>query len=1395
MAITLHATQVSGIATGATSRVSSFSWPSAGDYLVVGIYTGRNDSALIVTGWSDDTGLGGSYVQAGVANTGSGCLVDIRYKQITVGSTGSGNLTVTTNNGATCEIGVLVLRNMSVADPIGMVLQLINTSTIDAVIKPSFKESFLIYALSNPTNNTFGSYGAGQTSLYAETQGGSPPGRANLGVSYENCTDSAINIQTASLTMASGCIVALEIQPHYPTIALNTTDATDFGSDITPTLEMTGSDAEGLDLDYEISIKPSTTGVMDTNAMANRDSSVSNATGVGYSQSFVGDGDYIESLELSLSKSGTPSGDMFVCIYAHSGTYGTSSVPTGAPLVTSIYKNMSELTTTQTTTKFEFPKPYKTTNGTNYCLVLHCIGQTSGNTVAFGIDSTPSHGGNYALLQDQYSAWVVNTAYDMVFIVNSVTFSLVKLSSDLEYIREVVASQDGETDVGTTNHGATFKGNGGYISQFTVSMSKSTATGTGNIVAKIYATTGTWQYNAIPTGSALATSNEETWSNWSTSQEFRTFTFPTPYLLVKDTVYALSLEYITAPATGSVKVSIYASGTTFNWFFGNDFKNNGADATIRANIYTNKLKFTNTVNPTTDLRPFTQAVKADYTVQDVEYADGYKEDNFATEVQLYSGAIEGVAQSFVGNGKKLKRVDLWLKKNGFPSDTDNITVALYAHSGTFGTSSVPTGSALVSVTKTIGDMGQPLISGRRFIWEFATPYLLTEGTNYCIAILYSGGTASVNLETVIDNSSPTHGGNYSTYNGTSWTAASGTDLLFNLFTVPFIDSTSESYKWSAKAINTLNHESLWALLRTFDIGSSGGVNVPVGLLTATFAVQGSTVSGSANKSVNLLTSAFSLQSVTVSIDKTVTVNLLTASLSIQSTGVVGDANITANLLASAFAVQGATVTADANVSVNLLTASFTIQSVTVTISTDVNVAVNLLTGVFTMQSPSVSADTNVGVNLLTSNFNTQSSSVVGDANKDVNLLTSVFAMQTVTVSISKSVSVNLLTAAFSVQSVSVSTEVNKDVNLLTSAFTLEAVTVSIDKSVSVGLLTSNFTLQAVTVAITQDATVSVNLLTANFTAQGTTVTADANITANLLTLVSSMTAPAVTADANVTVGLLSATFALQSATVSIDKSVSVNLLTASFTIQAPTVSGDANITVNLLTAVFTLEATTVSIDKTVSVNLLTYSSLMLTVGVTTTSNVNVSVNLLTLTFTLLAESVTTGGNVTVMVSTLQATLAMQTPSVVTNVNKSVGLLASNFSLNAVSVTTETNVNISVNLLGIVSGMQSVSVTTTSNVSVSVNLLSATFTIQSAGVTIDNGTAVAVNLLTATVQMQPVTITTDQNVSVNTLLANFSIFPVTVDNGAPPPTGIIVVDYIENPKYFVKYQKNKVYLVT
>ena len=118
-----------------------------------------------------------------------------------------------------------------------------------------------------------------------------------------------------------------------------------------------------------------------------------------------------------------------VCIYAHSGTYGTSSVPTGAPLVTSIYKNMSELTTTQTTTKFEFPKPYKTTNGTNYCLVLHCIGQTSGNTVAFGIDSTPSHGGNYALLQDQYSAWVVNTAYDMVFIVNSVTFSLVKLSS------------------------------------------------------------------------------------------------------------------------------------------------------------------------------------------------------------------------------------------------------------------------------------------------------------------------------------------------------------------------------------------------------------------------------------------------------------------------------------------------------------------------------------------------------------------------------------------------------------------------------------------------------------------------------------------------------------------------------------------------------------------------------------------------------------------------------------------------------------------------------------------------------------------------------------------------------------------------------------------------------
>ena len=54
------------------------------------------------------------------------------------------------------------------------------------------------------------------------------------------------------------------------------------------------------------------------------------------SQSFnSGDGGTLDYIVFNLYNDGSPPGNMYAEIYAHTGTYGTDSTPTGSPLATS----------------------------------------------------------------------------------------------------------------------------------------------------------------------------------------------------------------------------------------------------------------------------------------------------------------------------------------------------------------------------------------------------------------------------------------------------------------------------------------------------------------------------------------------------------------------------------------------------------------------------------------------------------------------------------------------------------------------------------------------------------------------------------------------------------------------------------------------------------------------------------------------------------------------------------------------------------------------------------------------------------------------------------------------------------------------------------------------------
>jgi hypothetical protein len=107
----------------------------------------------------------------------------------------------------------------------------------------------------------------------------------------------------------------------------------------------------------------------------------------------------LSNAKFRLSKQGSPTGTICAKIYAHSGTYGTSSVPTGTALATSADVDVSGLTTSSSWVDFGFTDANAITlsASTNYCIALEFTSTSSNasNYVKVGIDNTsPTYLGN-----------------------------------------------------------------------------------------------------------------------------------------------------------------------------------------------------------------------------------------------------------------------------------------------------------------------------------------------------------------------------------------------------------------------------------------------------------------------------------------------------------------------------------------------------------------------------------------------------------------------------------------------------------------------------------------------------------------------------------------------------------------------------------------------------------------------------------------------------------------------------------------------------------------------------------------------------------------------------------------------------------------------------------------
>jgi hypothetical protein len=144
-----------------------------------------------------------------------------------------------------------------------------------------------------------------------------------------------------------------------------------------------------------------------------------------------------------------------------------------------------------------------------------------------------------------------------------------------------------------------------------------------------------------------------------------------------------------------------------------------------------------------------------------------------------------VAQSFTGDGHYLYKARFKCDAT-YGSPTGNLTINLYAHSGTFGTSSVPTESPLATCPAyDVTEMNEP----GEYEFYFLTPYQTTNGTKYCIAAEYDNGDSS-NYVRMYQTLSGSHNGNLSDYDS-SWSAVSNYDLDFEVYSRMVMPATAK----------------------------------------------------------------------------------------------------------------------------------------------------------------------------------------------------------------------------------------------------------------------------------------------------------------------------------------------------------------------------------------------------------------------------------------------------------------------------------------------------------------------------------------------------------------------------------------------------------------------------
>lgn len=170
--------------------------------------------------------------------------------------------------------------------------------------------------------------------------------------------------------------------------------------------------------------------------------------------------------------------------------------------------------------------------------------------------------------------------------------------------------------------------------------------------------------------------------------------------------------------------------------------------------------------------------------------DSYDTSNYSFVQYLYAGSVTQCGQCFTVSAESIISSCMFYL-NTIGSPTGNVVAKIYQLTGTIGTNGKPDG-VLLATSEPIDAATLPADFTEHH-FSFGTPPTLS-ADDYCIGVEYTGGSSSHKVGVGLDNTSPTHAGNQWTYTSPTYSAYSGVDTLFTVYTPTDMSLISDAYE-------------------------------------------------------------------------------------------------------------------------------------------------------------------------------------------------------------------------------------------------------------------------------------------------------------------------------------------------------------------------------------------------------------------------------------------------------------------------------------------------------------------------------------------------------------------------------------------------------------------------